>query len=293
VELDPPPQLVKPSVLRPSPAPAASRADLARNWRRVRETSLTDNSPRPFDPQPHPSPAHGIPSVAYAYRSGEVFYKLIVVKPQPDFSGCRRTCCSTPTTRPQSAQQEPRQRSPENSRSRTPTMTRKNVQLDDAAPGPIAQLIDCGPANEHRDNRSFELARRRHQGRDSQDPRLIADFRIFTKHTLWRPTATAAEPKPSQAIASRSSQRPSVPESVKGAPLGATLCLEPAIVKSRQAAALALAGWLNWIHGSDMKHHRKHFRRLASRRHRRPGSSHRLESRRTMLDQIPVRQTAH
>jgi hypothetical protein len=56
VELDPPPQLVKPSVLRPSPAPAASRADLARNWRRVRETSLTDNSPHPFDPQPHPSP---------------------------------------------------------------------------------------------------------------------------------------------------------------------------------------------------------------------------------------------
>jgi hypothetical protein len=56
LELEPPPQLVKPSVLSPSPAPAASRADVARNWRRVRETSLVDNSPHPFDPQHHPSP---------------------------------------------------------------------------------------------------------------------------------------------------------------------------------------------------------------------------------------------
>lgn len=57
LELEPPPQLVKPSALRLSPAPAASRADLARNWRRVRETSLIGNSPHPFDPQHHPSPA--------------------------------------------------------------------------------------------------------------------------------------------------------------------------------------------------------------------------------------------
>jgi hypothetical protein len=56
LELEPPPQLVKHSALRLSPAPAASRADLARNWRRVRETSLIGNSPHPFDPQ-HPSPA--------------------------------------------------------------------------------------------------------------------------------------------------------------------------------------------------------------------------------------------
>lgn len=56
LELEPPPQLVEPSALRLSPAPGASRADLARNCRRVRETSLIGNSLHPFDLQ-HPSPA--------------------------------------------------------------------------------------------------------------------------------------------------------------------------------------------------------------------------------------------
>src|SRR5271170_2889320 len=68
LELELPPQPVIPSALRLSPAPAASRADLARNWRRVRETSLIDNSPHPFDPQHHPSRPTEFLSVADAYH---------------------------------------------------------------------------------------------------------------------------------------------------------------------------------------------------------------------------------